>query len=82
MKAICNYWSGNSFDSKKGEIVEISELYISAIWRNGNEVNITDSNKGANPTYLLPQQEIQQMVQIGDKLEDNYCHGQYEVIAD
>ena len=83
MKAICTYFSGSSFDNKKGTIVEISELHISRIWRAGKELDISDLSRKTNQnSYLLPQEKIQKMVEVGDHLEDNYCHGQYEAIAD
>jgi len=72
MKAVCAYFSGNSFDNKKGTVVQISELYISRIWRDSKELDISD----------LSQETIREMVKVGDTIEDNYCHGQYEAIVD
>ena len=57
---------------KLPELVASSDFYISYIRRGNNEVDLTD---GSN--QMADQSDLAQRVQVGDIIEDNYCHGMY-----
>jgi hypothetical protein len=73
-RAVCAYWSGNDFDSKEGEIKLLEDLDITSVWRGTEEVSISDPEREG---CSLGQPEIRNLLLIGDRLEDNCCHGQY-----
>ena len=74
MNVICIYQPGNLFDNKEGRIVNINEVYITRVLRAENNVVISKDN------HLFDQKEIQELLELDDELEDNYCHGWYRVI--
>ena len=78
MKAICTHNDGNSFDPKVGETVEIEAIYITRIWRDGKEISTSDEKR---PGYHKSPDVLRSMLKEGDSIEDNYCHGQYRIVA-
>ena len=64
------------FYSSTGEVFEKENVLITFVMRNGHEVSI----EGENPGYCLKQEEIHLLLQPGDLVEDNYCHGWYTVV--
>ena len=77
LMAVCRYPSGNSFDCEEGDIVEVDILYITRVSRGGKDLDLSDAKKWG---YLRSQQEIRGIIEAGDYIEDNYCHGVYEAI--
>ena len=78
MKAVCIANYGNDFDPKVGEIVSIdADFYITRIWREGVEISIEDEEK---PGYFESEDVILSMLEKGDEVEENYCHGRYVVV--
>ena len=75
IKAICMYNDGNQFDPKVGEVVKVKTLYITKVWRGEKELSIKDKQG-----YFKSQEMILAMLQEGDDIENNYCHGQYKVV--
>jgi len=74
MKVICIYQPGN-LDNKEGRTFDINKIYITRVLRAGtNNMVISKDN------HLFSQNQIQQLLEIGDELEDNYSHGWYRVI--
>ena len=76
MKAICIYCE-NDFDPRVGEIVDIKNLYITSLVRNGSKIDLENPNK---PGYFRPEAEILDLLKEGDQIEDNYCHGIFQVV--
>ena len=60
---------------KLPELVDSSDFYISYIRRGNNEVDLTDGSD-----QMAEQEILAQRVQVGDVVEDNYCHGMYLVV--
>ena len=60
---------------KLPELVTSSDFYISYIRRGNNEVDLTDGSD-----QMAEQEILAQRVQVGDVVEDNYCHGMYLVV--
>ena len=77
MKAVCTHNDGNDFDHKVGDIVNIEDLCITRIWREGREISTSDKNK---PGYHKSQDILRSMLKKGDEIENNYCHGQYRIL--
>lgn len=61
--------------SKLPELVSSSDFYISYIRRGNNEVDLTDGSD-----QMAEQSELAHRVQVGDIVENNYCHGMYLVV--
>ena len=61
--------------NKLSELVASSDFYISYIRRGKEEVSLTDGSD-----LMAEQSELAQRVQVGDIIEDNYCHGMYLVV--
>ena len=76
MKAIC-YYQENDFDPEVGEIVEVEDLYITRIWRERVEISTEDEER---PGYHKPEEVILSMLKKGDVVEENYCHGMYQIV--
>ena len=77
MKAVCIHQE-NSFDPEVGAIVELEDLYITRVWRDGVELSIEDENR---PGYHKPASSILSLLKEGDKVEENYCHGMFRVVS-
>ena len=77
MKAVC-YYQENDFDPEVGAIVELEDLYITRVWRDGVELSTEDENR---PGYHKPQNILLSMLKEGDKVEENYCHGMFRVMS-
>ena len=77
MKAICIQNYGNDFDPMVGEVIALSDLYITGLWREGSEIDLGNPKK---PGYFKPEYEILSLLKEGDEIEDNYCHGRYLVV--
>ena len=77
MKAICTLNEGNDFDPEVGEIVEMEDLYITRLWREGSEIDLEDKKRQG---YFKPEEVILSMLKKGDVVEENYCHGLYKVL--
>ena len=77
MKAICIYNYGNDFDPKVGEVVELTDFYITSLWRNGSQIDLEDPKR---PGYFKPEHEILSLLKEGDEMEENYCHGIFRVV--
>ena len=78
MKTVCIHNCGNDFDPMVGDIVEITKnFYITQVWRNGSKIDIEDPKRAG---YLLPAEDILSLLEVGDELEENYCHGMYRVV--
>ena len=76
MKAVCIH-NENDFDREVGEIVDLKDLYITGIVRNGF---ILDLENPQRPGYFRPESEILALLKEGDVVENNYCHGMYQVV--
>ena len=57
---------------KLPELVASSDFYISYIRRGKEEIDLTDGSD-----QMTSQEILAQRVQVGDIIEDNYCHGMY-----
>ena len=77
MKAICIYNEGNDFDPEVGSIENVEDLYITQLWRGGKEIDLEDPKR---PGYFKPAETILSLLEVGDEIEENYCHGMYRVI--
>ena len=79
MKAICIHNEGNDFDPEVGEvvIVDVESFYITRLWRDGKEIDLSDPKR---PGYFLPAETIMSLLKEGDVIEENYCHGMYQVV--
>ena len=64
------------FYSSTGEVCEKEDILITCVVRNGHIVSIEGEKQG----YCLDQQEIYPLLQPGDMVEENYCHGWYTVV--
>ena len=64
------------FYSSTGEVFEKENILITFVMRNGHEVSIDGERQG----YSLKQEEIYPLLQPGDMVEENYCHGWYTVV--
>ena len=65
------------FYSSTGEVCEKKEDFlITCVVRNGHIVSIEGEKQGS----CLDQQEIYLLLQPGDMVEENYCHGWYTVV--
>ena len=78
MKAICIHNCGNDFDPKVGEIVSLQDLYITSINRGGSILDLEDPKR---PGYFKPEAEILALLKEGDMVEENYCHGIFQVVS-
>ena len=61
--------------SKLPELVDSSDFYVSYIRRGEKEIDLTDGSD-----QMADQKILAQRVQVGDVVEDNYCHGMYLVV--
>ena len=79
MKAICVYNEGNSFDPEVGDIVSVTaeSFHITRLWRGGKEIDLEDPKR---PGYFKPAETILSLLEVGDQIEENYCHGMYRVV--
>ena len=77
MKAVCIHNCGNDFDLEVGETMELKDLYITGLIRNGSIVDLSDPQR---PGYLRPESEILALLKKGDEIEENYCHGRYRIV--
>ena len=61
---------------------EETDVYVTRVWRGSQELDIEDHTLSGDTGnhYILSQDEIYSMLQPGDVIEDNYCHGQYNVV--
>ena len=64
------------FYSHTGEVCEKENILITFVMRNGHEVSIEGEKQGS----CLKQEEIYKLLQPGDRVEENYCHGWYTVV--
>ena len=64
------------FYSSTGEVCKKEDILITSVVRNGHIVSIEGEKEG----YCLKQEEICELLQPGDMVEDNYCHGWYTVV--
>ena len=74
--AVC-IQNSNDFDLGVGAVVEVEDLYITRIWRDGE---VVETENPARPGYHLPENVLLSMLREGDTVEDNYCHGRYRVV--
>lgn len=64
------------FVSSTGEVFEKEDVLITFVIRNGHVVSID----GLEPGSCLDQQEIHLLLEPGDLVQENYCHGWYTVV--
>ena len=64
------------FYSSTGEVFEKEDVLITCVVRNGHIVSIEGEKSGS----CLKQEQIYLLLQPGDMVEDNYCHGWYTVV--
>ena len=58
-----------------------TDIYVTRVWRNGQILDIQDHEASCEGRYyILSQDEIYSLLQPGDVVENNYCHGQYNVV--
>ena len=78
MKAIC-YYQENDFDPRVGDIVSVTaeSFHITQLWRGGKEIDLEDPKR---PGYFKPVETILSLLEVGDEIEENYCHGMYRVV--
>ena len=61
--------------NKLPELVASSNFYISYIRRGKEEIDLTNGSD-----QMADQSDLAQRVQVGDVVENNYCHGMYLVV--
>ena len=60
---------------------EETDIYVTYVWRNGQSLDLMDHEASCEGQYyLLSQDEIYSLLQPGDVVENNYCHGLYLVV--
>ena len=61
---------------------EETDIFVTYVRRNGQELDIEDHTLSGDTGnhYTLSQDEIYHLLQPGDVVENNYCHGLYRVV--
>ena len=60
---------------------EETDIYVTRAWRGSQDLDLEDhtlSHDGQH--YILSQEEVYSLLQPGDVVENNYCHGLYRVV--
>ena len=72
-----NYLHFYSVDTDQEE----TDVLVTRAWRGSQELDLEDASQSSvGNHYTLSQEEVYSLLQAGDVVENNYCHGLYRVV--